>query len=164
MNEYKYYSVQDFDKDNCLKIAKIFYITLLFILRGYIVWLMSVTNMRDKVEIIAWIYPDTSMFIMSLISGSLGIFVVVLILLRRPEAASWVKRCWPYSRVFLVIALLFDLTISFIGYLYWQLLTIQSLAIQGALAILLIVLCFKNKKLKINLKEFPEILIADKKK
>jgi hypothetical protein len=59
-SSYKKYTVEYFDSYDCLKLSKPFYLVLLFVLRGYIVWLMSVTNMRDKVGIIQWIYPDTA--------------------------------------------------------------------------------------------------------
>jgi len=163
-NEYKNYSVNDFDKYNCLKISTIIYLVLLFVLRGYLVWLLSVTNMRDRVVIIEYIYPDTALFFLSLISGSLGLIVVVLLSLRRPSAANWVKSLWPYCRHLLVIALIFDLVINMIAYLYWQLLSIDWLIIQVSVVILLIALSFKSKSLSINLKEFPEVLIENDKK
>jgi lysylphosphatidylglycerol synthetase-like protein (DUF2156 family) len=161
VNEYKNYTVQDFDKDNCLKISKTFYLTLLFVLRGYLVWLMSVTNMRDRVVIIEWIYPETSLFFISLLSGAAGLFVVLILLLRRPEAPLWVKKLWPYCRIFLIVALLFDLFVNFIAYFYWQYLSMSWLVIQTTLVISLALLCFKSKKLTLNLKEFPERLVDD---
>ena len=161
MNEYRSYNVQDFDKDNCLKISKIFYITLIFVLRGYLVWLMSVTNMRDRVVIIEWIYPETSLFFISLISGAAGLFVVAILLLRRPNAAIWVKKLWPYCRLLLISALFFDLLINAVAYFYWQYLSLSWLIIQTVIVISLTLLCFKSKKLTLNLKEFPEQL-ADK--
>ena len=122
-NPYLYYSVQDFDIYNCLKISKIFYLSLLFILRGYVIWIMSVTNMRDKVAIIQWIYPDTQLFFISLLSGTLGLYVVLVLSLRRPNAANWVVNSWPYCRIILISALFFDLAVSYLGYFYWQLLS-----------------------------------------
>ena len=158
VNEYQNFTVEDFDKYNCLKISKSIYFVLLFVLRGYLVWLMSVTNMRDRVGIIQWIYPDTSLFFISLASGALGLFVVVILSLRRPGAAAWVKASWPYCRIFLIIALLFDFLVSLIGYFYWHLLSITWLVAQGVIVCLLIVLCFRSKTLSLNLQEFPELL------
>ena len=120
--------------------------------------------MRDRVAIIQTIYPDTSLFFLSLVSGSLGLIVVVLLSLRRPDAANWVKKLWPYCRHFLVLALIFDLVVSLIAYVYWQLLSINWLVIQTSVVTSLIVLCFKSKSLSINLREFPEALIEDDKK
>lgn len=164
MNTYNNYSVEDFDSFNCLKISKSIYIVLLFVLRGYIVWLISVTNMRDRVGIIQWIYPETSLFFISLLSGTIGLFVLLLLSFRRPDAAKWVQSSWPYCRILMVVALLFDLLVSFIGYFYWQLLSPTWLVTQFVIVGCLILICFKSKRLNINLKEFPQIIPEDKHK
>lgn len=68
---YRRYSVEDFDKFDCLKLSKLFYLVLLFVLRGYLVWLMSVTNMRDRVGLMQWLYPEMNLFLLSLFSGAI---------------------------------------------------------------------------------------------
>jgi len=155
---YQEYSLADFDKFDCLKLSKRFYLVLLFVLRGYLVWLISVTNMRDRVATMQWVYPETNLFFLSLVSGAIGLFVVVIISLRRPDASSWVKTLWPYCRVFLIVALLFDLIINFIGFFYWQLTSVFWLLCQGGVTLALISLCFTSKRMQINLNEFPQTL------
>ncbi|MBU2893860.1 DUF2919 domain-containing protein [Colwellia sp. D2M02] len=157
-NAYKHYSIEDFDHFDCLKLSKLFYLVLLFVLRGYIIWLISVTNMRDRVGLMEWIYPQTDLFILSLVSGALGLFVVLIISLRRPDAAPWVQKCWPYCRAFLLIALLFDLFVNVAAVLYLQLLPIAWLIGQAIIVIALIALCFASERMKINLVEFPQKL------
>lgn len=157
-NKYQQYSVEDFDNFDCLKLSKRFYFVLLFILRGYIVWLMSVTNMRDRVSTISWIYPETSLFYLSLVSGAIGLFVVLIISLRRPEAANWVQTSWLHSRKILITALLFDLLTHAIGYFFWQLLSVEWLIMQTVISIGLVFLCYNSERLKINLAEFPQKL------
>jgi len=156
--QYKKYTVEDFDNYDCLKLSKRFYIVLLYVLRGYIVWLMSVTNMRDRVGVIQWIYPETSLFILSLISGAIGIFVVLVISLRRPDAHKWIKWAWKNCRLFLVAALLFDLAANVIGFFYWQLFSSSWLMTQVIIVFSLISLCFTSERMILNLKEFPEKL------
>ncbi|WP_114324718.1 DUF2919 family protein [Candidatus Colwellia aromaticivorans] len=154
--KYQQYSVQDFDNYDCLKLSKRFYLVLLFVLRGYLVWLMSVTNMRDRVSVISWIYPETSLFYLSLISGAVGLFVVLIISLRRPEAANWVKISWQHSRKILIAALLFDLLTHGMGFFYWQLISVEWLIMQAILTITLIILCYNSERFTINLTEFPQ--------
>lgn len=154
--KYQQYSVGDFDHYDCLKLSKRFYLVLLFVLRGYLVWLMSVTNMRDRVSIISWVYPETSLFYLSLISGAVGLFVLLIISLRRPEAANWVQVSWYHSRKFLIAALLFDLLTHGAGFFYWQLISIEWLIMQVIITITLIFLCFNSERFKINLAEFPQ--------
>jgi len=156
--KYQEYSIEDFDKFDCLKLSKRFYFVLLFVLRGYLVWLMSVTNMKDRVATMQWIYPETSLFFLSLISGLFGLFVVILISLRRPDAANWIQILWPYSRMLLIVALIFDLIINLLGFFYWQLTSASWLICQGIIVFALITLCFTSKRMQINLIEFPQAL------
>lgn len=155
---YQAYSIEDFDKFDCLKLSKRFYLVLLFVLRGYLVWLMSVTNMKDRVATMQWIYPETNLFFLSLISGVIGLFVVLIISLRRPDAPGWVQKIWPYCRTLLVVALIFDFSINLIAFFYWQLSSIPWLICQGVIVFALIVLCFTSKRFQINLSEFPQTL------
>jgi hypothetical protein len=153
---YQHYSVEDFDQYDCLKLSKRFYLVLLFVLRGYFVWLLSVTNMRDRVSIISWIYPDTSLFYLSLISGVVGLYVLLIISLRRPQAANWIQCSWHHSRKVLIAALLFDLLTHGLGFFYWQLISAEWLVMQVIVTITLILLCFNSERFKINLAEFPQ--------
>lgn len=155
---YQDYSIEDFDKFDCLKLSKRFYLVLIFVLRGYLVWLMSVTNMKDRVATMQWIYPETNLFFLSLISGGIGLFVLLVISLRRPDAPLWVMKIWPHSRKLLIIALLFDLIINALAFFYWQLTSITWLTCQALVVISLIACCFTSKRMYINLTEFPQTL------
>lgn len=157
-HSYQRYSVEDFDKFDCLKLSKIFYLVLLFVLRGYLVWLMSVTNMRDRVGLMQWLYPEMNLFFLSLFSGAIGLFVLLVISLRRPDAYPWVQKIWPYCRALLIVALSFDFAINLVGFFYWQLLSLSWLIGQGVILLVLIKLCFTSERMKINLAEFPQTL------
>ena len=160
--KYRHYSVADFDSYDCLKLSKRFYLVLLFVLRGYLVWLFSVTNMRDRTSIISWIYPETSLFYLSLISGAVGLFIVLIISMRRPDAPLWVQKSWQHTRVILVLALLFDLVTHGLGYFYWQLLSLQWLIMQVVITGSLIALCYNSERFSLNLTEFPQKLPEEK--
>jgi hypothetical protein len=117
-----------------------------------------VTNLKDRVGIIQWIYPETSLFYLSLGSGALGIFVVLILSLRRPNANTWVKKCWQQGRVIITLALLFDLSICVLGFLYWHLLSPTWLFTQASIVTGLIIILNTSKKITINIAEFPEVL------
>lgn len=156
--QYQNYSVKDFDKFDCLKLSKVYFFAILFIVRAYVVWIMSVTNFNDSVATIQWLYPETTVFYLHLLSGALGLFLIIFISLRRPNSPTWVKSLWPYSRLLLAVTLLFDLLINLIGYFYWQLTSITWLMGQATIVLLLISLSYRNKRIKINLIEFPKPL------
>ena len=158
---YAEYSIGDFDKHDCLKISQSIYLILLFVLRGYIVWIMSVTNMKDRVSIIEFVYPDPKLFYFSLFSGMAGLFVVFLLALRRPDASLWVQKIWPHSRKVILFALLFDLLITMLGFWFWQLFSAVELLLHIAVVTGLTVYLFKSQRFCINLMEFPQKVAAD---
>jgi len=150
------YSVNDFDKFDCLKLSKGIYITLFYVLRAYIVWIISVTNMRDRVAIIQWLYPDPALFYLSLLSGVLGLYLLLILSLRRPEAANWVKTSWRNYREILFFALLFDLLVGLAGLLLWQLISINVLLIHTTIAVIILYFSYKSDRIALNLEEFPD--------
>lgn len=157
-HRFAHYTPSDFDDFDCVKVSKVIYLILIFVLRGYLVWLMSVSNLRDKVGVIQWIYPEPSLFYLSLISGSLGLFVLVILSLRRPDASMWVQNSWRYIRVILLLALIFDLTVNIIGYFYWQLQSSTWLLLNIVAVLGFCFYLYKSKRVQININEFPEKL------
>lgn len=153
---YASYSIEDFDKFDCLKISKGIFLTLLFALRGYVVWIMSVTNMQDRIGVMQWFYPDPKLFYLSLFSGLAAIYVVLVMSLRRPDAANWVQWSWRNLRIFLIGAVLFDLLVSFIAYYKFQMLSLDVVVLQALIAAGLVSFCLYSKRIKINLSEFPQ--------
>lgn len=155
---YANYLPKDFDNFDCLKLAPGIYLILLFVLRAYIVWIMSVTNMRDHVGIIQWIFPQTSLFYLNLASGVIGLYIVFVLSLRRPNAANWVRASWQKCHVLLVVALIFDLLVTVLGYFVWHLQSITWLLAHGGIVVIAIAYIMHSKRFAINLAEFPEEL------
>lgn len=156
--QFKNYSVNDFDRYDCVRLSRSWFFALAYLLRGYVVWIMSVTNLNDGIGVIQWVYPEPNLFYLNLVSGCVGIFLVFLICLRKPDAGNWVKSIWPYALNILLLALLVDSAIIIGGFVFWQLTTVSALVFQLILAVLAAALCILNKRLKINLQEFPEPL------
>lgn len=154
---YQKYSITDFDKFDCIKLSKGLYLLLMYLLRAYAVWLMSVTNMQDRVATIAWVYPERSMFYLGLFSGAIGLFFTLILSLRRPGAPLWVKYCWLRARGE-IFALLFDWLVVLCAFQYWQMASILTFSIQTLLSAAFIVFCLINSHFAINIQEFPEKL------
>ncbi len=155
---YAHYSVHDFDNFDCLKLSKGIYLSLLFVLRGYIAWIISITNMRDKTAIIQWLYPEPSLFYLSLVSGVIGLYLVLVISLRRPDAANWVKVSWRHYKSIIMVALVVDLMVEIFGYWYWQLFSINALISHVVIAIIIMIFTLRSKRVALNIAEFPEKL------
>jgi len=152
------FSPRDFDKYDCVKLSWLIYICLAYVLRGYVVWIMSVTNMQDRVGVIQSIYPEQSLFYLSLLSGSLGILLVFLLSMRRPDAGDWVKRLCRKLRILLIATMLFDLMINAIAYFTFEMISGVWLAGQALIVGTLAVLLMTSKRIAFNIEEFPEKL------
>lgn len=156
--DYLQYTINDFDNFDCLKLSKGIYLLLLFILRGYVVWLISVANMKDHTSFLALVFPDTSLFYLSLFSGSIGLLVLLLISLRRPNAAPWVQALWPHSKYLFIAALMFDFFVTLYAYYIELFSSYYWLLAQLSCVLLFIFYCLSSKRLRINLNEFPKPL------
>ena len=157
-HQYAHYLPSDFDDFDCLKISKGVYLLLILVLRGYLIWIMSVTNMNDKTGVMQWFYPEPKFFYLSLLSGSVGLFVLLIFSLRRPDAKPWVKSSWRKIRLLLIFTLLFDLAVNIAGYLYWQNYSPNWIIANIIIVLGFIVYLFGNKRVQINIEEFPEKL------
>ena len=158
-HEYANYSLKDFNKYDCLKLSLGIYLLLVFVCRGYLIWIMSVTNMKNRTDIITFAFPDPNLFYLSLLSGALGLFIIVVISLRKPSTYQWVRFYWKHIRKLLLASLFFDLAVSICGYFYFGLLSYNWLFIQTILILLLTLFLFTNNRVKLNIKEFPEAVI-----
>lgn len=147
---------KDFDQYNCVKVSLGLYIILAFLLRGYIVWAMSVTNLQDRVGFLSWIYPEKFLFYLSLLSGIIGWFIVIVLSLRRPDAPAWVVASWRYCFWILLIALTFDFLCTLWGFIFAHRITSSTLIIHATIVLLCVIYITKNQRLRLNFKEFPE--------
>ncbi|SET57708.1 DUF2919 family protein [Thalassotalea agarivorans] len=155
---FKHYGVNDFDNFDCLKVSKGLYLILAFVLRAYLVFAISISNMRDKTQILQWFYPDPSLFYLNLLSGLAGLYLLFVLMLRKPDAAPWVRWSWRHCRAIIVAVLAFDLLVSSSAYMFYDYISLKALLIELAIAVVLVVFCFRSKRFKINLTEFPEKL------
>ncbi|MDN3652889.1 DUF2919 family protein [Thalassotalea ponticola] len=150
------FSVNDFDKYNCLKISIWYWLTIAFLIKGYVVALLSLSNMRDKLAFIRYVYPNPDSFYTSLLTGIPGILLLVVILARRPGAATVIKRLWRKFYHLLVVAVIVETV--FVWLLVepdYKSQVVSALA-QSALSLALLGILAFDHRAKINLSEFPE--------
>ncbi len=155
-NLYKNVNINDFTKYNCIKLSWWFYLSTVYLLKAYFVWVMSIANRNDSLSFITIIYPEPKLFYVNLFSGLTGIFLFVFISLRRPNASKWVKHLWPQTRMIIIFLLIFDFIITFSGFFIWQLLELQGILFHTGIVVTLLVNAFNNERLTLNLLEFPE--------
>ncbi|WOH38522.1 DUF2919 family protein [Thalassotalea fonticola] len=150
------YSIKDFDKHNCLKLSFIFYFILAFLLRGYVVGILSLSNLRDKLSLIQWVYSDSSLFYLSLATGIPGILLLIVIFARKPNASKWLQTLWNKFLMYSCIAVSLDLGFYWGQHLLFGQGKLNWLITQTVVGIGLLLLAKSSKRVQINLSEFPE--------
>ncbi|WP_068545482.1 DUF2919 family protein [Thalassotalea crassostreae] len=162
MSEFSRYTYNDFDKYNCLKLSVLYYFIALFLLRAVVISILSFVNLRDKLALAQWFYPDPKMLYLNIATGIPGLFLIYVLINRKPGASDFVKSMWSkFYRLSLVLIAL-DLILYWSFYFVAELGQLQWLIGQSLLAILLLSLTKFHHRAKLNLTEFPEELEAKK--
>lgn len=96
------YNFSDFDKYMCLSLGTVAWVVILFLMRPYVVLLVSVTNRSNRMEFIELVYPDRLWLAIDTVAALPAVILVAVTFLRRPNAASWVKALWKKGRTLLL--------------------------------------------------------------
>ncbi len=103
---------QDFDFDGKLKIPVGFYLALIYLLRGFIIWVISLTYSDDRSLLLGLIYSDVSLFSLTILTGLPAVFTFALFSLKKHKDKNWYIALWGAQSKLLLITLLIDLTIQ----------------------------------------------------
>lgn len=110
----EHYPISSYDKYLCLKPDVTMWLILLFLLKPYLVLVLSITNLKDKSGLINMVYPDH--LAMSL--GALASVPVTLIIYawskRKPGASPFVRSIWAKGRSLLIISAVLNAGVIFI--------------------------------------------------
>jgi len=83
-------------------------LVLLFLLRGYAAWIVSLTFSDDRSKLLGFFYTTAEQFGLALIVGLPALLVLLLSVMMRPNCADWLLRCWQRVQLLLVSAWVLD--------------------------------------------------------
>ncbi|QTH63815.1 DUF2919 domain-containing protein [Psychrosphaera ytuae] len=106
---------RDFDLEGRVRVPVGFYLVVLYLCRGYFIWIMSLTHRDDPGLIISLIYPSPSAFYLSMLVGVPGLISYVLFLSKARMVSVVENFLWPICRFLIPISLLIDLSLQGIG-------------------------------------------------
>lgn len=158
------YSFKDFDKYNCLTLSFSYYAILLFLLKGYAIGIVSLSNFKDKLTVIQWFYPESELFYLSLLTGVPGLFLMYIIFQRKPGASQFIKSIWNHIGYVCTALVLIDFMIYWSLFYFKQIGQFNWLLGQTCFGILATVYCLKSVRAMINRHEFPEAIPEPKKR
>lgn len=103
------YPISHYDQQGDLKPPLWFYLSLIFLARTWVIWIMSLTIRPDGGKILALFYPLKANFLLGLASGG---FAVLLFLIAHRKQNRWLAPIWHRGRSLLLLATLIDLSLQ----------------------------------------------------
>ena len=100
---------QDFDLEGKVKIPVGFYLILAYLMRGYLIWIVSLTYREDTGLLLSLIYPDMRVFTLILLLGLPAVICFILFGLRSQTQKPWFIWCWSKQKTLLLFTLALDL-------------------------------------------------------
>ena len=104
---------QDFDLDGKVKIPWGYYLVLAYLMRGYLIWIVSLTYRDDRALLLSLIYPNAHTFSLNLVVGLPALLGFLLFGLKSQRSKPWFKAIWRKQQLSLSLALVVDLSIQF---------------------------------------------------
>lgn len=156
----RYNPFAHYDKYGCLRPPLGLYLSLAFLLRGYLVWIVALSFRQDSARLLSLFYPDKTSFVTALVVGVPALITAAVISLRRAGMPKWIELSWSHIPKFLLISALVQL-ILLLGFMpaFHRLtpMSVIALFLVDTLGLLVIMIySVKNRHLKDASKEFPQ--------
>ncbi len=84
------------------------YLMLIFLARGWCVFIASLTQASDRAGLVALVYPQKSDFLMALMAGAGALVVYSLIIAERKRSPWWIQPIFKYIKWLLLALLCID--------------------------------------------------------
>ena len=152
------YEISDYNSHLSLKVNAMMWCIILFLMRPFLVAVFSITNRKDRMGMINFVYDDKLSMSLSAYAALPVILLMYAFIKRSPGATDFVKRVWVNGQHLLATtAVLHIIIIS--APLWMQNLTLLSnvAMLQVALSFLIIVMVYRTDYIKDCFNDFPEL-------
>ncbi|MFQ5642942.1 MAG: DUF2919 family protein [Thiogranum sp.] len=110
------YSIDRYDKNLCLRMNDTLWLILLFLLKPYLVMIISLVNRTDRTGIINMVYSDKMALWWGLLAGVPAVLVIYAWIKRKPGASSFARNLWRRGRALLAGSAVSSVAIVFIPF------------------------------------------------
>jgi len=150
-----HYQPDDYDEHLCLKLPLGFWLSVLFLLRPFVVFLASVSNSADRFGMLNTIYPDHR-GAMSHAAAAIPAFALLLIYTRRaPTAGELLRRLWRHGRALLATSALLNLAFLGAAPIVLQQKMTPIIGLQWVLSFIVLYYLFRSQRIADCFAEFP---------
>ncbi len=150
------YSISSYDKHLSLKVNSVMWLILLYLLRPYVVAILSLVNMKDRMQLINMFYSDALMLSLGAFAGIPAALLIYAWTRRTPGASSLVRRLWKRGRTLLAISAVLNACIVFAP--LW-LGTSHKITVYGwvqlLVSLLVVFVLYKSRYIKDCFSDFP---------
>ncbi len=158
------YPFSAYDKYLCLKPDVSIWLILAFLLRPYVVVLLSIANRKDAAGLINLVYSDRIAMILAAIAAIPAIFVVYAFIKRVPDAPDKVRWIWQYGRELLLVASFLNVLVVFLPLLTGFAREISTVGwAQFGISVYIIYYLFTERKVRDTFADFPQPAESDRK-
>jgi len=155
-------SIANYDKYLCLKPNPVMWLIFIFLMKPYIVAILSVVNRRDKTGLIDMVYSDRTALALGAVAAVPVALLVYALMKRKPGATQFVKSVWARGRMLLVVSALASVGVVFFPPLAGSARHLTDNAwIQIAIAAVIVVIVFRSSYIRDCFNDFPEDVAAD---
>ena len=128
----------------------------LFLMRAYVVLILSVVNMRDRTGLIDMVYSDRLAMSLGALAGIPAALLVFSWMKRKPGASRSVRNIWSQGRALLAASALLNASVIFVP--IWTG-TVHAVApgdwMQFAIALLIVIVVYSSSYIRDCFNDFP---------
>ncbi|MEE8429253.1 MAG: DUF2919 family protein [Gammaproteobacteria bacterium] len=158
------YPFSAYDKYLCLKPDFSVWLVLVFLLRPYVVVLLSIANRKDHTGLINLVYSDRLAMILAAIAAIPAIFVVYAFIKRKPDAPDKVRRIWQHGRELLLGSSFLNVLVVFLPLLTGIAREISTVGwAQFGISAYIIYYLFTERRVRDTFADFPQPAESDRK-
>ena len=156
------YPFSAYDKYLCLRPDFMLWLTFIFLLRPYVVTVLSIANRKDKTGLINMMFEDKSVMVLAALAAIPAAMVLYAYFKRKPEGSERVRKIWRYGRHLLAISTLLNLGIVYVPYLTGMVHEITLAGwIQSGICVLILFYLFAEERAIDTFADFPKQLDSD---
>jgi hypothetical protein len=150
------YDITDYDENLCLRVSPIMWIAMLFLLRAYLIALLSVVNFNDRLALINMFYSNHMQLSLGALAGIPVLVVLYAWRNRKPDASARIRWIWRNGRSFVVVSAVLNTVAIFAPILLGISHHIADIEqVQVALCGVVLVFLFASKRVPQTFSDFP---------
>jgi len=151
------YSIESYDKYLCLKLNDVQWAILLFLLRPYVVTVLSLVNRQDRTGLIHMVYADTMALWWGILAGLPAFMVVYAWIKKKPGASSFARKLWHRGRELLAVSAISNVAIVFVPLWMGVVYQVHTAGwIQLALSIAVLVVLYSSSYIRDCFADYPK--------